>query len=82
MKTLKKRIQEEMILTDEDRLIFEILSEHPQLKEKEELGRELYKKFIVEKCNKCERTKCPHKHKPIFTKNWGFICFVNKVKAI
>ena len=82
MKTFKKRIQEEMVSTDEDKLIFEILRENSNLAKYETTGRKAYRRLIKEKCDECERIHCPHKYEPLFTKDWGFRCFIIKVKAI
>lgn len=80
---LKKRIQEEMKLTNEDKIIFEILRENPQLKKYEKLGRIAFRKLVIEKCSKkCDLyyEKCPHLLNPEFTKNWEFKCFIKKRK--
>ncbi len=86
MANLKERILKEMILTNEDKLIFEILKENPQLQlEKyEKMGREAYGKLVIKKCKKCKKyqfplyhaKRCPHIYEPVFTKDWKFKCFI------
>lgn len=76
MKSLKRRILEEMVLTDEDKLIFEIIRENSELGKYEKLGRLAFRRLVAGKCEECGRTKCPHMFKPIFTKDWGFRCFI------
>ena len=80
MKTLKEKIREKMVLTDEDKLIFEILGEHPNLSKYEKEGRRAFRKFVIETCQKCEKyyEKCNHYFEPVFTKDWKFKCFVTK----
>ncbi len=80
MKTLKEKIREKMVLTNEDKLIFEILEEQPNLAKYEKRGRKAFRKLVIEKCRKCDLhwAKCLNLLNPEFTKNWEFKCFISK----
>ena len=72
-KELKKRIINEMVSTNEDRLIFQIIKEYPNFSEKQ--VRKQYIKVVKDKCDSCDRKECSHKYKPYINDKSEMDCY-------